>query len=134
MSSWCSLKLAWLCGIPCYERKKTNDLIYDIFSIFCWTCSSFFQRHSPYNTRYHSVRRPSVCGQQSESWDQTKSAPSRLKLKFERSFHVSCSAINFTLRCWFLSYFGGKMFVEKPKEEVYDVIINKVSLLGCFCF
>lgn len=26
------------------------------------------------------------------------------------------------------------MFVEKPKEEIYDVIINKVSLLGCFCF
>ena len=61
----------------------------------------------------------------------TKSKPavsSRRKLKFERieSF-VFASAWIFVNKCWFSNLYEAKMFVEKLREEVYDVIINKVG-------
>ena len=33
-----------------------------------------------------------------------------------------------TLTCRFYNYNKTNMFVEKPKEEVYDVIINEVTI------
>lgn len=35
--------------------------------------------------------------------------------------------MDFSYKCYFYNLYEAKMFVEKPKEEVYDVVINEVG-------